>query len=443
MQVCVAGLWHLGSVTAACLADVGHDVIGFDEQAAVVENLGRGQPPLFEPGLPGLVAKGIASGRLRLTTSAAEAVASADVLWITYDTPVNESDVADTGFVLDQAKMLLPHLKSGSVVLISSQLPVGSTRALEKHHTSSGKGTDLIFAYSPENLRLGKAIDVFRNPDRVIVGVDAEIGRSVIGELLAPITKNVIFMSVESAEMTKHAINAFLAMSVAFANEIAVVCEKVGANAFEVAAGLKSERRIGPEAYVSPGVAFSGGTLARDVAFVSELSEQLRLDLSLIPSVKSSNSRHRAWPANRLDELLGGLAGKQIAMLGLTYKPDTDTLRRSYALELARMLWERGARLRAYDPRVTNLPGEIAGLLDLATSVPDAIRGADGVVITTEWPEFREQDWRMLVSTMANPVVVDPKGHLRDQMSAVPGVTYAVVGATTAGQPSSLEQHHG
>lgn len=431
MRICVAGLWHLGSVTAACLAAAGHEVVGFDEDPKVVAGLSEGRPPLFEPGLADLIAQGLTTGRLAFAATVKNAAEKADVYWVAYDTPVDENDTADVAYVVDRVKQALPFLPDGCLVLISSQLPVGSTRAIAQHFNSLGSGHKLSFGYSPENLRLGQAIDVFTKPDRVVVGLESEADHERVSILLRPFTSNVEFMSVESAEMTKHAINSFLAMSVAYANEIAAVCEIVGADAAEVARGLKTESRIGPKAYVAPGTAFSGGTLARDISFLSELSRRQDLELLLIPAVRTSNERHRAWPYHRLKALLGGLKGRRIALLGLTYKPGTDTLRRSYALELAKILIAAGAEICAFDPVIAQWPAGFDLPIALARSTREAVRDADAAVIATEWPEFRNEDWSVLATTMRRPILIDPKGYLGARRADFGGVTYAVVGRTS------------
>lgn len=433
-KICVAGLWHLGSVTAASLAAGGHDVTGLDEDATTVIGLRNGKPPLFEPGLAELLSQGIAAGRLAFTTDPQAGVADADIVWVTYDTPVDEADLADVDFVLNRVKKLLPLLKDGCLVLISSQLPVGSTRALASHYEALATRKRVTFGYAPENLRLGQAIGVFTRPDRVVVGLEDRDDQDKVKALLRPFTTNIVFMSVESAEMTKHGINAFLAMSVAFANELATVCEAVGADAGEVARGLKTESRIGPGAYVSPGVAFSGGTLARDIAFLSALGRQRGVDLSLLPAVKTSNDHHRHWPLNRLKALLGDLPGRRIAILGLTYKPGTDTLRRSYALELSRLLHAQGATLSAYDPKVKTLPKDIDVPIALAGSATEAVAGADAALIATEWPEFREEDWNEMARTMRTPILLDPKGHLDGRRANFTNLTYVIVGRLGGGE---------
>jgi len=250
MKVCVLGLWHLGTVTAACLASGGHQVTGLDYDETVITNLKNGKPPLFEPGLEDLVNKGLASDLLDFSTNLAESVQGAQVIWVAYDTPVDDEDNADVEYVIERVSRLFPRLEAGQYILISSQLPVGTSKHLETMFAQSHPGVNVSFSYSPENLRLGKAISVFTQPDRVVIGTRSEDSRKVFAELLAPFTDRIEWMSVESAEMTKHALNAFLATSVTFINEIASICEQVGADAKEVERGLKSETRIGPKAYL-------------------------------------------------------------------------------------------------------------------------------------------------------------------------------------------------
>jgi UDPglucose 6-dehydrogenase len=338
VKVCVVGLWHLGTVIAACLASGGHDVVGLDFDADTVRNLKAGEPPIFEPGLEDLIKRGLREGRLRFTSDVVDALRDAEIVWIAYDTPVDDDDRADVEFVVGRVARLFPHLRAGMLVLISSQLPVGTTRRLEQ----ACPNKSVTFAYSPENLRLGKAIGVFTQPDRVVVGTRGEADRARIAALLRPFiedparTDRIEWMSVESAEMTKHALNAFLATSVTFINEIAALCEQVGADAKEVERGLKSESRIGSKAYLGPGAAFAGGTLARDVEFLTQIGAVHYQPTHLLSAVRASNDEHRNWHRRKLQALLGDLHGKCIAVWGLTYKPGTDTLRRSSSVELCK-----------------------------------------------------------------------------------------------------------
>jgi len=429
MKVCVLGLWHLGSVTAACLASGGHHVTGLDFDAQVIENLSKGQPPLFEPGLEDLVKKGLVEKKLDFTTDIKKAVAGANVIWVTYDTPVDEDDRADVDYVMERVARLFPELEPGQQILVSSQLPVGSARRLETMLAETRPNLDVSFSCSPENLRLGKAISVFTEPDRVVIGVRNEESKRVFAELLSPFTDRIEWMSVESAEMTKHALNAFLATSVTFINEIAVICEQVGADAKEVERGLKSEARIGPKAYLGPGGAFAGGTLARDVAFLTQLGKQFDVPVQLFPAIKASNDAHKNWAHRRLVQLLGDLKGKTIAVWGLTYKSGTDTLRRSSAVELCKWLLEQGANVRAHDPVVKKLPDEL-GRVQIATSALGAVQKADALVVATEWPDYRDIDMNAVVSAMNTPYVLDVNRFLAKNVEALPAIKYVAVGKT-------------
>ena len=421
MNIAVLGLWHLGCVTAACCARH-FKVVGLDFDDAVIDGLQEGKAPLFEPGLNELLAAGIASGRLRFTSDAKDACADADVLWVCYDTPVNEQDESDVAFVIDRMRRALPHLRKGALVMISSQLPVGTIRGLEEEFPQ------LHFACSPENLRLGKAIDAFEKAERVIVGVRSDATRPLLEQLFKPFTSQVQFMRTESAEMVKHALNSFLALSITYINEVARLCETVGADAKEVAAGLKSEPRIGPRAYLGPGGPFAGGTLARDVVTLTRLGATKGETLSLIPAIKQSNDLHRGWALRRLQTRLGDLRGKTVAVLGLVYTPNTDTLRRSAAVELCQQLLASGARVQAFDPAIQSLPAELAVIV-LARDLAGAVSGADAIVVCTEWPQFRLAQWSDLRNSMHRPaVVVDANRFLDRELAGLPDVEHLSVG---------------
>ena len=406
MKVCVFGLWHLGTVTAACVASLGHETAGLDFDETTIERLGRGEPPLYEPGLAELVREGLGNGNLHFTTDRREALKHARVLWVTFDTPVDDEDRADVGFVIKQIESVLDSVEPETIILVSSQLPAGTIRRLEQSHPR------VSFACSPENLRLGKAIDAFLKPDRIVAGTRNENQRRIISELLEPLHARIEWMSVESAEMTKHALNAFLATSIAFINEIAVVCEAVGADAQEVARGLKTDARIGPRAYLSPGGPFSGGTLARDIEFLRS-----RAALPLIAGVKESNDLHKTWVRRKLQAVLGELQGKTIAVWGLTYKPGTDTLRRSASVELCRVLLAQNAHVHAHDPMVKSLPPELKGVR-LCNTAEEAVRDAEALVVATEWPEYKT------APVPPGLIVVDPNRFI----GAREGVRYFSVG---------------
>jgi UDPglucose 6-dehydrogenase len=421
------GLWHLGSVTAACVASLGHRVVGFDFDEAAINGLVEGRPPLFEPGLEELVRRGLAAGNLSFSSEPVSALENAELLWVAYDTPVDDDDRADTDSVIDRVVQVLPFLPKGMTVLLSSQLPVGSTRRLEALAAAKYPDKDLGFACSPENLRLGKAIDVFMKPDRIVAGVRRKKDRDRLALLLRGITDRIEWMSIESAEMTKHAINAFLATSVVFANEIASICEVVGADAKEIERGLKSEGRIGPKAYLAPGGAFAGGTLARDIAFLNGIGQEHGLTSRLLSSVKAGNDEHKGWATRRLRGELGSLSGARIAIWGLTYKPGTDTLRRSMAVELCDLLVAEGAEVRVHDPAVKALPPSFAGSVQRFDEPMLAVEGARALVICTEWPLYRGIRGGQLAKTAPGLVVIDANRFLVE-LAATPGIRYLAVG---------------
>lgn len=427
MKVAVYGLWHLGCVTAACLAKIGHDVVGLDRDAFVVGNLKSGTPPISEPGLAELISAGRDAGKLRFSSDATDALHDADLVWIAFDTPVDENDVADVDFVRNELEAIADAIMPGTLVLVSSQVPAGFTRRLADDWRARG----LRYAYSPENLRLGKAINVFLQPERIIVGLENKADRVDIGTLLGPVTANIEYMSLESAEMTKHALNAFLATSVTFINELARICEAVGADAKEVERGLKTEGRIGPKAYLAPGVAYAGGTLARDVAFLTAFGNEHSVAVPLMQGIAASNQAHKNWLREKCSDLLAGAPRPQVAVLGLTYKPGTDTLRRSGAIELCKWLASRGATLRAFDPALQSLPEELVSLIDLRLSAAEAIAAADLAIVATEWPEFRSLTADSFAGTMRLPQVIDQNHFLAGALAGDDRISYVATGKIT------------
>jgi UDPglucose 6-dehydrogenase len=420
MKIVVLGLWHLGCVTAACAAKFAR-VVGLDFDQATILGLGEGKPPIFEPGLTDLIQEGRERGALLFEDDPAIACRGAAVLWVTYDTPVDADDRADLSPVLEGIARCLPHLASEALVLISSQVPAGTCKALETRYPGRR------FAYAPENLRLGKALEIFLHQDRIILGARSEADASAILPLLQNFSKEIVVVQTESAEMIKHAINSFLALSIAFMNEVSRICEAVGADARQVERGLKSESRIGPKAYLSPGGPFAGGTLARDVIALMDIAREKAEQITLIPAIKASNDQHKRWTIQKLKEEFGCLGGRSIAVLGLTYKPHTDTLRRSLAVELCQILIAEGASVQAYDPAVDPLSEELQGVV-FNRNVAEAVSGVDAIVVGTEWPQLLQVDWPTVIQRASQPLVIDPNGFLRMKLGNISGVRFRSVG---------------
>ncbi len=428
VKLCIFGLWHLGSVTAACMAGEEFAVTGLDTDKKTIENLIKGIPPLFEPGLDTLIKEKIANESLKFTTDIKEALQGASVVWVSFDTPVDDNDHADINYVTSRIEQMFAYLEEGTVVLISSQLPAGTTAKLEKSFSEKFSDRQVYFAYSPENLRLGKAIEVFRNQDRVVIGIRGDNGRGVLGSIFNALGKPIVWMSIESAEMVKHALNAFLATSVSFINEIASICERVGADASEVEQGLKTEPRIGPKAYLRAGGPFAGGTLARDVSFLIDLADTKQIPRELLHSIIKSNEDHKSWPQRKLKECFQSLNGKTIGVLGLTYKPGTDTLRRSPAVELCRWLHNENAHTQIFDPVIKVFPSDFPTSSKLCLSVEEAAIGAHALVVATEWEEFKRLTAEDLTKNMASPWVLDQSRFLEKNLGSYPAIKYLTLG---------------
>ena len=424
MKIAVQGLWHLGSVTSICLASKNFKVLAVDTDKKLIENFNEGFLPVYEPGLENLFKK----NRTNITFSDdLTQLKDVNLLWVTYDTPVDNNDKADVDFVVQKIKKSLAFLKDSSVVLISSQLPVESIKSLELF--IKNKKRKISFAYSPENLRLGDALNVFLNPDRVIVGYRDEFTKKIISKILTKITKNIVWMSVESAEMTKHAINSFLATSVTFANELASICEKVGADAKQVEVGLKTDIRIGKKAYLGPGGPFAGGTLARDIKFLENISKKFNLQNKIISSVFKSNQNHKQWHQKLiLDEFCGKLNKKKFLILGLTYKPNTNTLRRSQSIELINWLLSKNTLVSAYDPSIAQSNNKVLNKIDLLTKVDD-LSMYDVIIIGTPLKSFVNLfDFKILNKKAKNKILIFDQHRLLDFPKSEKNIKYFTVG---------------
>jgi UDPglucose 6-dehydrogenase len=426
-KIVVYGLWHLGCVTAASLAQEGFTVCGLDTDIATVADLQKGKPPIFEPGLTELIEQGLAAANLSFTGDVASALSTADVIWVAFDTPVDEQDRADVAFLEAQLDLVFPYIAAKSLVVISSQVPVGFTATLQAKYSDKAN----FYAYIPENLRLGNALKSFRADDRFVVGVDDPAVRPKLEAMLTPFCPNLEWMSVKSAEMTKHALNSFLAVSVALINEIARICERTGADAKEVERGLKSEGRIGRKAYLGPGGPFAGGTLARDVRFLTQLGAQYHTGTPLLEGVLASNEIHKGWVQTVLEEQLAKLGGTaRMAILGITYKAGTDTLRRSEAISLGLWLAEKNVKVTLHDPVIAELPAELAAKFELTQDLSAALQWADVLVLATGWQIYRDQiNPDFLLATMRHPVVIDQNRYLAAQLSGDNRIDYIVVGS--------------
>ena len=427
-KVCVIGIWHLGSVVSACLADLGYSVVGVDKDLEKVENLNKGVPPLFEPGLPELITKNIKLKQLAYTTDLWDAVRGSSHVLITFDTPVNEKDEVDLSEIFATTVELSRYLEKGSIIIVSSQVPVGTCEQIKSTIKQNNPSLDFDIAYSPENLRLGQAIQRFKSPERIVIGADSTSTLNKVEKFFDVISAPKVRMNLRSAEMTKHALNAFLATSISFINEIANLCDELGADALKVAAALRLDERIGQRAMLQPGLAFAGGTLARDLKVLKNLGDKLDYETYLIDGVLKVNEQQNKIVIRKLEKIYGSVKDLTVGILGLTYKAGTSTLRRSAALEIINELVSEGAVVKAYDPKADLGEVQLHKEFEFCTSPYEVAKDADALVIITEWPEFKELDFDLLKSTMKKPVLIDAKNMLDDGQMMEMGFLYLGVG---------------
>jgi UDPglucose 6-dehydrogenase len=428
-KVCVVGLWHLGSVTSACLADVGRKVVGVADDPEQAASLNNGAPPLFEPGLAELTARYLSTGRLRFTSSLREGVKGSSYVVVAYDTPVNERDEPDLAAINATTDALAGCLEDGATIIISSQVPVGTCEALVDRLRSLNPNLRFGMACVPENLRLGQAIERFLRPDLLILGADSKATLERVEALYSPIPGPRARTDLRTAEMTKHAINAYLATCISFGNELANLCDEVGADAFQVVQALRLDSRVSPKAPLLPGLGFAGGTLARDVTVLKRLAAQHGYAAPLLNGVLAVNQFQNRMVVRRLEGLLGTLAARTIGVLGLTYKPGTSTLRRSAAIEIIRDLVAKGAAIKAFDPKAD--PAEIdlhRQEFSICTDPYAAAKDADALALVTPWPEFRDLDLSRLKGVMRTPVILDAPNMLEPAKVTQAGFVYQGIG---------------
>ena len=427
-RIAVVGLWHLGSVVAACWAELGHRVAGFDTDSDVVDKLREGRAPIYEPGLDDLVRKNLDAGQLQFTTDVRQAVAGARFVFLAFDTPVDDADRSDLSPLPRAVHSLARLLGPGAIVVVSSQVPVGTCRRWRDRVRAASSHGDVDLVYSPENLRLSEAIECYLHPDRIVLGAEGDGRATRVTAIFQPMAAPILRMSLASAEMAKHALNTFLATSVSLINEVANLCEAAGADVLDVANALRSDPRIGRRAFLAPGFGFAGGTLARDVQVLKGIGQAAGAPTPLLDGVLEVNRSRPALVLRRLREILGEVGGRTIGVLGLTYKAGTSTLRRSVALEVIASLVTAGVHVRAFDPQADLSELDGRAKFELTPDAYTAARGASALVVLTEWPEFRTLDYERIRGLMAVPVVLDGKNLLADLALGTRGFRYLGVG---------------
>ena len=433
MHITVIGTGYVGLVVGACLAETGNEVVCADVDEGKIGMLNADQIPIYEPGLSDLVARNRAHHRLRFTTDVAAAITDADVLFIAVGTPPDEDGSADLRHVLNVAEIIGRHMARETVIVTKSTVPVGTAEKVQAAVAKHAKHPFHICS-NPEFLKEGAAVDDFMKPDRVVLGVESDHARSVMAELYAPFVRTgrpIIFMDISSAELTKYAANAMLATRISFMNEIANLCEKVGANVDLVRKGIGSDGRIGPS-FLFPGPGYGGSCFPKDVKALMCTGRDHGAALQVLEAVELANDRQKNRLFEKLERALDGrLRGARIAIWGLAFKPNTDDMREAPSLVLIAALHNAGASVTAHDPAAMATAQRIIGDgVRFAPSNYEAIEDADALVVVTDWNEYRHPDFNRMKAAMKNPVVIDGRNlYDRGKMRSL-GFVYDSIGRT-------------
>lgn len=433
MRVAMIGTGYVGLVSGACLSEFGHTVVCIDKDESKIAALEAGQIPIFEPGLDEVVKTNVAAKRLSFSRDLKPHVQNCDAVFIAVGTPSRRGDGhADLSYVFSAAEEVAAALDdSYTVVVTKSTVPVGTGRKVEDIIRKVRPGAQFDVASNPEFLREGSAIEDFRRPDRVVVGCDSERAREVMRELYRPLYLNetpLVFTSRETSELIKYASNAFLATKIAFINEMADLCEKVGADVQDVARGIGLDKRIGSK-FLNAGPGYGGSCFPKDTLALLKTSEEAGARTRIVGAVVESNAERKLAMARKIEEAFGGdLKGKTVAVLGLTFKPNTDDMRDAPSLVIVPYLQERGATVRAYDPEGMHEAAKHLSGLAFCADAYEALQGADGVVILTEWNEFRALDLGRVHKALKTPLMIDLRNIYRPAQMGAAGFRYVGVG---------------
>ncbi|MFL5633612.1 MAG: UDP-glucose dehydrogenase family protein [Gemmatimonadaceae bacterium] len=436
MHVAVIGSGYVGLVAGACLAETGNDVVCVDKDAEKISRLQRNEIPIYEPGLEPMVKRNQEEGRLTFTTDLPSAVRDARVVFIAVGTPPGEDGSADLQHVLGVAREIGRSLNGHKVIVTKSTVPVGTA---EKVRAAVRSETALPFAVcsNPEFLKEGAAIEDFMKPDRVVIGIDDEEAKAVMGELYGPFTRQggdrILFMDIASAEVTKYAANAMLATRISFMNQMARFCELVGADVHNVRLGIGSDQRIG-RAFLYPGPGYGGSCFPKDVKALTRIGDEHGVPLQILSAVEAANERQKQVLLEKLDQALDGkLEGKRIALWGLAFKAGTDDMREAPALALIAGLLGEGVSICAHDPAALDHARALLGnRIDYAETNYEALAGADALVVVTDWNEYRHPDFERVKRTLKAPVIVDGRNLYDVEKMRELGVRYYSIGRPSA-----------
>jgi UDPglucose 6-dehydrogenase len=432
MKIAMIGAGYVGLVSGACFSEFGHHVTCIDQDELKIGRLRRNEIPIYEPGLDALVARNAAAGRLKFEKDLTAAVAEAELVFIAVGTPSRRGDGhADLTYVREAAKQIAAAMDGYTVVVTKSTVPVGTGREVAEIIRATNPKADFDVVSNPEFLREGSAIDDFMRPNRVVIGVESERGRERMRELYRPlflIETPILFTGLETAELIKYAANGFLAMKISFINQVADLCEKVGADVHDVARGVGLDGRIGQK-FLHPGPGYGGSCFPKDTRALVEIARQANAPLSLIEATADFNEARKRQMAERVVAALGGsAAGKVVTLLGLTFKPNTDDMREAPSLAIAPALIESGASIRAHDPEGMAEAKKLMPDLTYCADPYEAMTGADAVVLLTEWNSYRALDLKRMKAILRQPVVVDLRNIYRPSEMRAAGFRYSSIG---------------
>jgi UDPglucose 6-dehydrogenase len=441
VRIAIIGTGYVGLVSGACFADFGHHVTCIDKDADKIAALRRGEIPIFEPDLEQVVAANVQQGRLSFVTDVADAVGAADTVLIAVGTPSRRGDgYADLSYVYAAAREIASAFDGFTVVVTKSTVPVGTGDEVERLICEARPDADVAVVSNPEFLREGAAIWDFKHPDRIVIGSNDERARNVMADLYRPLYLNqapILYTSRRTAELTKYAANAFLATKITFINEIADLCEKVGADVQEVARGIGLDGRIGAK-FLHAGPGFGGSCLPKDTQALVKTAQDHDVSLRVLEAVVAVNDRRKRSLARKVSAVFGGvLRGKTVAVLGLTFKPNTDDMREAPSIPLITALQDVGATVRAYDPAGMSQAQTVLSNVAFCETAYACAEDADVLVIATEWEQFRALDLERLKQVMACPVVIDLRNIYRPEEMAQHGFIYDSVGRMPFGRPRS------
>ena len=442
MKICVIGSGYVGLVTGACLADFGMEVVGVDKDEAKIAALQAGQIPIYEPGLATLVAKNSAEGRLRFTTELGPSIEEAAAVFIAVGTPPKEDGSADLTFIEQVARSIGSHLNGYKVIITKSTVPIGTGQMIESIVREQSNGAqDFAVVSNPEFLREGSAIEDFMHPERVVVGTSDPRAIDLVMDIYSPLrVADVPFVvtSVESAELIKYASNGFLAVKISFINEIAHLCEALGADVEVVARGMGLDSRIGPK-FLHPGPGFGGSCFPKDTRALAQIAGEQGQRFRIIEAVLEANETTKQRMLDKIRDAMGDPAGKTVAVLGLAFKPDTDDIRESPALTVVEGLLAAGAEVRAYDPAAMDACRELWSDVRFCRDPYDAVANADSVVILTEWNQFRHLQLERMRALMQDPVMIDLRNIYEPEKIADAGFRYSSLGRPAPTSPGGSE----